>query len=73
MALSHEVTAMCRRLESHFWKQLLLRHGLDISANNLKEEVGKELTPIDMSLPGFEDFSYEGKRGVGMRIIGLKI
>ena len=64
MALIDEVTAICKRLESQGWKQLLLKHGLDISANNLKGELGKELTQIDRSIPGFEDFSLEGKRGI---------
>ena len=64
MTLIDEVLSICERLGSQGWKQLLLKHGLDISASNLKEELQKELTNIDRSLPGFEDFSLEGKRGI---------
>ena len=49
MALIDEVSSICERLESQGWKQLLLKHGLDISASNLKEELQKELTNIDKS------------------------
>ena len=64
MILINEISSICKRLESYGWKQLLLKHGLDISANNLREELQKELTDIDRSIPGFEDFSLEGKRGI---------
>ena len=64
MTLIEDITKICRRLESHGWKEILLEHGLDITANNLKNDLDKVLTEIDRTVPGFEDFSLEGKRGI---------
>ncbi|MDF0681979.1 MAG: hypothetical protein P0116_13555 [Candidatus Nitrosocosmicus sp.] len=63
MILIEEVQAICKRLETHGWKQLLLKHGLDITSANLRQELERELT-IDRNIPRFEDFSFEGKRGI---------
>lgn len=55
---------MCERLANRGWKELFLRHGLDITSSNLKEEFLKELPGIDRSINGFEDFALEGIRGI---------
>ena len=59
-----EVKSICNRLAPAGWKDLLLNHGLDITADDLKKELNKELSVIDRSIPGFEDFALEGKRGI---------
>lgn len=64
MALIDDVTNICNRLKDQGWAELLLTHGLDITASDSRKELHKELTQIDRSLPGFEDFSLEGKRGI---------
>ena len=45
------------------WQNLLKRHGLDITKADLAAELVRELT-IDRGVPGFEDFTLAGKRGV---------
>jgi hypothetical protein len=64
MALKDEVKKICNRLAPHGWHDLLLKHGLDITANNLEEELLKELPSIKRNLDGFTDFAEEGKRGI---------
>ena len=64
MPLIDEVTAICNRLASKGWAQLFAGHGLDITSPDLKKELGRELPNIDRSVPGFEDFAFEGKRGI---------
>ncbi|MGQ4646492.1 hypothetical protein [Lyngbya aestuarii] len=64
MVLIEKVKQICDRLAAHGWRSLLLQHGLDITANNLKQELTKELPNINRLLPGFEDFALEGKRGI---------
>jgi hypothetical protein len=64
MALIDLVRAACRRLAPTGWCELLNRHGLDISAANLADELARELPAIDRRRPGFEDFAAEGRRGV---------
>ena len=64
MTLIEDVKNICNRLAPEGWKDLLLKHGLDITADDLQKELSKELPLIDRSLPGFEDFSLEGKRGI---------
>lgn len=64
-----EVKKVCDRLASRpGWKDLFLEFGLDISAKDLKAELEKELDPAKLKegrkIPGFEDFSPEGKRGI---------
>jgi hypothetical protein len=63
MVLIDDVKRMCDRLAPLGWRDLLLQHSLDITAANLKQELTKELT-IQRTLPGFEDFAFEGKRGI---------
>ena len=43
MSLTDELKKICDRLAPHGWRELLLEHGLDITANNLEEELLKEL------------------------------
>ncbi|GAA6623476.1 hypothetical protein [Scytonema sp. NUACC26] len=64
MSLIDEVKRVCDRLAPLGWRDLLLQHGLDITATNLKQELTKELPAIKRQIPGFEDFAFEGKRGV---------
>jgi hypothetical protein len=45
------------------WQNLLKRHGLDITKADLAAELVRELT-VDRGVPGFEDFTLAGKRGV---------
>jgi hypothetical protein len=64
-----EVKKVCDRLASKpGWRELLLEFGLDITATDLKQELEKELDAGKMKkgrqIPGFEDFSPEGKRGI---------
>jgi len=64
MALIDQVKEICDRLAPVGWGNLLLRHGLDLTAADLKQELSQPLSRIDRSLPGFEDFSREGIRGI---------
>lgn len=64
MSLIDEVKQICDRLAQHGWRDLLLHHGLDITASNLKQELAKELQNIDRGIKGFKDFAFEGKRGI---------
>jgi len=63
MALIDEVKQICDRLAPRGWRNLLLRQGLDITANNLAQELSKTLT-VDRTLNGFGDFSIDGIRGI---------
>lgn len=56
--------ALCRRLAPHGWGDLLARHGLDIGASDLRGELLRDLPHIDRTVPGFEDFAAEGRRGI---------
>ncbi len=64
MALIDEVQKVCNRLAPHGWRDLLLEHGLDITVNNLENELLKELPSIKRNIDGFTDFAAEGKRGI---------
>ncbi len=57
MPLIDEVTAKLNVFGDHGWKDLFLRHGLDISAANLAAELARPLNTIDRTIPGFEDFA----------------
>ncbi|GAA4753343.1 hypothetical protein GCM10023328_40750 [Modestobacter marinus] len=67
MALLDGVRAVCDRLAPHGWADLLAAHGLDIGAVDLAAELARPLPGIDRELPGFEDFSAEGRRGLEAR------
>lgn len=64
MSLIDQVKQICDRLAPSGWRNLLLQHGLDITARDLKAELSKELSGINRALEGFEDFAFEGKRGI---------
>lgn len=64
MPLIEDVKRVCDRLAPLGWRDLLLAHGLDITATNLKQEFTKELPNINRNISGFEDFAGEGKRGI---------
>ena len=57
------VRAACTRLARHGWQKLLRPHGLDLTAVNLEKELATPLA-VDRTKPGFEDFSWEGERGI---------
>jgi len=67
MALIEEVKKICSRLAVHGWRDLLLQHGLDITASDLKTELTKVLPHIKREIKGFEDFALEGKRAIEPR------
>jgi len=62
-ALLDPVRAACARLAGHGWRQLLLVHGLDLEAADLEKELTRPID-VDRTTPGFEDFSWEGTRGI---------
>ncbi len=64
LALLDEIKSICSRLSSHGWRDLLLQHDLDITAEDLKKELLNELPSINRQIEGFEDFAIEGKRGI---------
>lgn len=66
MSLINAVEHACARLASAGWRDLLLHHGLDITSPTLREELAKPLQ-INRTLPGFEDFSPDGTRGIEAR------
>jgi len=63
MALINRVAAACHRLASKGWRQLLAKHGLDITKSDLAAELARPLT-IDRTAPGFQDFCPAGTRGI---------
>src|ERR1051326_2449630 len=70
MALINDVKAICDRLSPLGWRDLLLavsNKTLDIqkpTPTALRQELLKKLTPIDRSIPGFEDFAPGGMKAV---------
>jgi len=62
--LLDQVKEVCAHLAKKGWHDLLLQFGLDITANDLKKELLKDLPNIDRSIDGFQDFSLEGHRGL---------
>src|SRR4051812_46850467 len=63
MALIDEVKTVCADLAGHGWADLLGRHGLDITAADLRAELAKGLN-VRREDPGFEDFAAEGHHGI---------
>lgn len=63
MTLLDDVAEVCARLAPSGWRELLLAHGLDITAEDLRAELTKTL-PVDRDIPGFEDFAADGTRGI---------
>ena len=64
MSLIDDVRAICDRLAPKGWAQLLAHHGLDITSADLKSELDRVLPNIDRHAAGFEDFAFEGKKGI---------
>ena len=64
VTLKDQVEKACKRLAVHGWRKLLLEHGLDITADNLEQELLRDLPAIKRSVDGFSDFAVEGKRGI---------
>jgi len=61
--LIDRVAAACKRLAPQGWRELLALHGLDISAGDLASELLRPVRP-NRSVPGFEDFAWEGMRAI---------
>jgi hypothetical protein len=57
------VREACHRLAEAGWRELMVQHGIDIVAEDFAEELAKPIN-VDRSLPGFEDFALEGRRGI---------
>ncbi len=64
MSLIDEVKTLCTRLAPHGWGRLLAQHGLDITSADLKAELDRVLPHVDRHAAGFEDFAFEGKKGI---------
>lgn len=64
MSLIDSVRKICDRLAPQGWRELLLKHGLDIKAADLEKELARSPLKIDRSITGFEDFAMEGTRGI---------
>jgi hypothetical protein len=62
--LLEKVRLICRELANYGWRDLLISHGLDITAEDLKSELLKELDSINRAIDGFHDFAIEGRRGI---------
>ncbi|HLL52663.1 MAG TPA: hypothetical protein VK447_03895 [Myxococcaceae bacterium] len=52
------------RLAPLGWAELLARHGVDLMAPALAQELARELPGLDRTVPGFEDFSLDGNRAI---------
>lgn len=61
--LLEKIRRACDRLGPLGWRELLLKHGLDIASKNLEQELAKSLT-VDRTVEGFEDFAACGACGV---------
>lgn len=75
MALTKDLkTKVLDPLAPHGWRELFEHHGLDISVpvDRLDEELAK-LLHVDRSVPGFEEFSLAGVRGVEPGRLGLSL
>lgn len=61
-------------LAPHGWRELFARHGLDICVpiDELEHELNKTLT-VDRGMPGFEEYSLAGVRGVEPGKLGLSL
>lgn len=62
--LLERVREVCDDLAAEGWGELLKAHGLDIKATDLEAELLRPLDGIDRRLGGFQDFSFEGRRGI---------
>ncbi len=72
MTLIDEIKQICDRLARSGWQDIFLQHGLDITAQNLSQELSKTLE-INRSIKGFEDFSLDGNKGIEPAKPGLSL
>ncbi|MEL6815603.1 MAG: hypothetical protein AAFP03_12405 [Cyanobacteria bacterium J06598_3] len=66
MALINDVQQIFDRLANAGWRELMLKHGIDIRQSNaeqLAEALGREVE-VDKSIPGFSDFAEDRARGI---------
>src|SRR5688572_5901477 len=66
-SLIDQVTAICERLASEGWRDLLLavsHDELDITTADLPAMLSQPLSQIDRTVPGLEDFALEGTQGI---------
>jgi hypothetical protein len=70
MKLLDDLLYICRRLAPRGWGNLFALHGMHLNAKSLSSpsrlasELKRNLTTIDRTVGGFEDFSPAGTRGV---------
>lgn len=64
MTLLDSTRTILNRLGPQGWEPLLARHGLNLRAADLGAELSRDLPGIDRTVPGFEDFAREGRRGI---------
>ena len=64
MALIDDIQVVCDRLAGAGWRALLHRHGLNIGTPDLAAESARELTGINRTVPGFQDFHPDAGRGI---------
>ncbi|MGH8556365.1 MAG: hypothetical protein ACRESZ_02660 [Methylococcales bacterium] len=64
MTLMDQAKTILNRLAPQGWAPLLARHGLNLTATDLSAELSRDLPGINRSVPGFEDFAREGRRGI---------
>jgi hypothetical protein len=64
LPLIDQVKKICNRLAPYGWFELFKQHGLNITAEDLKAELLRDLPSINRQIKGFEDFAAEGKRGI---------
>jgi len=65
MALINDVKNILDDLAAKGWKDVFDAHGLDITATDLKIELLRDISAtINREFPGFEDFAFEGNRGI---------
>ena len=58
-----DVERICRSLARRGWLEVFQRHGMNLTAPNLKAELSRKLT-IDREQSGFTDFCLDGHKGV---------
>ena len=76
MPLIEDVKRVCDRLAPFGWRDLLLAHGLDITATNLKQELTKELPNINRNISGFEVYrpgnSFPSPDNFRKQLVGIQ-
>jgi hypothetical protein len=64
MPLLNDVKTLLNRLAPLGWRDLLLQHGLDITATDLEKELTRSLPTILRNLQGFATFTTSGIRAI---------